>query len=455
MFSITTKHTLALFATIAAKIALALFLIVPAIAGATTVRMQFPQGTVDITLYDTTAPRTVANFLSYVNSSAYRNAFIHRSVPNFVIQGGGFTWNDASGSIAKIATTAAVANEFSTTRLNKRGTIAMARLGGSPDSATSQWFINLVDNPSLDTADGGFTVFGEVTAATLPIVDAIAALPLVNADADDSGTFATLPVVGTVANNTLAKANLVLSSNVSIVSGTTATNYQGMWWNAAESGWGMNITQHNTIIFAAMYTYDDAGLPTWYVIPNCPVTTNGCTGDMYKVTGGTSPAVAWNGSAKITTKVGTGTLTFASTTAGTFAFTINGVSGTKAITPQVFSSDTPAIDYSDMWWNPNESGWGISVTQQGSIIFAAWYAYDATGKAIWYVAPNCTVTGTTCTSRLYKVTGGESLNALWNGTNPAEDVGSLAFSFTTTSAATMTYTLNGVSSNRLIVRQAF
>lgn len=432
----------------------ALAMLSPCLSEATTVRMQFPQGAVDITLYDTAAPRTVANFLSYVNSSAYRNTFIHRSIPGFIIQGGGFIWNDTSGSISGIASLGTVANEFSSTRLNKRGTIAMARVGGAPDSATSQWFINLADNTNLDTVDGGFTVFGEVTAATMPVVDAIAALPTLNAD-DGSGNFLNLPYIGPIANNILAKSNLALASSVAVVAGTGATSYQGMWWNASESGWGMNITQHNSIIFTAIYTYDDTGQPTWYVIPNCPVVGAGCTGDMYKVTGGTSPAVAWNASAKVTTKVGTGTLAFSSKTAGTFSYTINGVSGSKAITPQVFASGTPTIDYSDMWWNPNESGWGMSLTQQGNTIFAAWYAYDATGKAIWYVAPNCLVTGTSCTSRLYRVTGGESLNAIWNGTNPADDVGSIAFSFTTTSAATMTYTLSGVSSNRLIARQAF
>ncbi len=451
MFSLQFKRALLV------RIAMVLALALPTLSHATIVRMQTNLGAIDITLYDAAAPRTVANFLAYVNSGAYRNSFVHRSDPGsvrpgvagFVIQGGGYIWSDLLSDAVAIATNAPVANEFSATRLNKRGTIAMARVGGSPNSATSQWFINLVDNGFLDGVDGGFTVFGEVSASSMAVVDAIAALPITNA----GPAFSQLPIVGTI-TNTIQKSNLVLSTNVIAV----PNNYQGMWWaGESESGWGMNLTQHGNQIFAAMYTYDDAGQPIWYVIPNCPVTTNSCVGDIFRVNGGTSPAVAWSEANKVVTKVGSSTLTFASTTAGTFAFTINNVSGTKAIMPQNFAVgvNPPAIDYSDMWWNANESGWGLSITQQFSIIFAAWYTYDATGKPIWYVVPNCPVIGTGCSGLLYQVTGGEALTAVWNGTNPAVSVGSVTLAFSNATTGTMNYTLNGVTANRAITRQPF
>ncbi len=430
------------------RLATLFVLALPAVGHATIVRMQTSLGAIDVNLYDASAPRTVTNFMAYVNSGAYRNSFVHRSVPGFVIQGGGFLWSDLAATVIGIPENAPVANEFSITRLNKRGTIAMAK-GATPDSATSQWFINLVDNSFLDTQNGGFTVFGEVSPRSMAVVDAIAALQRVNA----GDPFAELPIVGTITNNTLQKSNFVIFSAV-----VAAPNYQGMWWaGQSESGWGMNLTQHGNIIFAAMYTYDDAGQPTWYVIPNCPVATSACTGDIYKVNGGTSPAVAWNGANKVVTKVGTGTLTFASTSAATFAFTINNVSGTKAITPQVFGSGTtaPAIDYSDMWWNANESGWGMSITQQFGIIFSAWYTYDETGKPIWYVVANCPVIGTGCKGDLYQVTGGQALTAVWTGTNPATKVGEVTLAFSNATTGTMTYTLNGTTSNRAIVRQPY
>ena len=444
MFSI--RFNRALPAALGAMFILAL----PSVGHATTVSLATPQGNIDINLYDSAAPATVANFLNYVNSGKYNNSFIHRSVPGFVIQGGGYVWNDANGNMSSIATNAPIANEFSPTRSNRRGTIAMAKFSGEPNSATSQWFINLADNgATLDTSSGGFTVFGEVNTSSMAAVDAIARLPIANA----GGAFSELPLESAPTNGVIQKANLVIISTAAVV----ANKYQGLWWNANESGWGMSITQHGNMIFAALYTYDDAGLPTWYVIPNCPVSSSSCTGDVYKVTGGTSPAVTWNGSARNVTRVGSGTLTFSDTGTGAFTYNINNIAGSKSITQQVFATGTaaPAVDYTDLWWNANESGWGISLTQQFGTIFAAWYTYDATGKAIWYVVPNCPVSGTSCTGALYQVTGGESLTTAWNGTNAPTVVGSMTLAFTDAGSGTMSYSLNGVNASRVIVRQVY
>ncbi|MEO1523385.1 MAG: peptidylprolyl isomerase [Cyanobacteria bacterium J06633_2] len=140
-------------------------------------------GVTNVVLFDQDAPQTVQNFRNYVEDGDYENSIIHRSVPGFVVQGGGFT-STVISSIPPIPTDAPVVNEFSSERSNTRGTIAMAKLGGNPDSATSQWFFNLADNNdpndpnSLDNQNGGFTVFGEVLSeADLAVADAIADLP--------------------------------------------------------------------------------------------------------------------------------------------------------------------------------------------------------------------------------------------------------------------------------------
>ena len=426
-----------------------LLLAAPYAASATTVRLTTALGAIDLILYDTTAPRTVANFLAYVASDAYRNSFIHRSVPGFLIQGGGFVWDDATASVLGVASKGNLANEFSLARSNRRGTIAMAKLAGDPDSATSQWFINLADNgANLDFQNGGFTVFGEVSAASMAVVDAIAALPRVNA----GSPFDALPVVGAV-GGTIGKSNLVLVSKEVAIAG----NWQGLWWNASESGWGMSLTQHGDLIFVAIYTYDATGTPVWYVITNCPVTATGCTGDLYRVTGGTAPTVAWAGAGRIPVKVGTGTLTFVNADAGTFEFTIDDVPGAKAITRQVFATgfERPVVDYTDLWWNKNESGWGVSLTQQFGIIFAAWYAYDDAGNPVWYVATNCPATETGCTGTLYRVRGGAPLTAAWKGIAPPTPVGDVTFKFTDPANGTLSYTIDGVSASRTITRQVY
>ncbi len=435
--------------TLLVTAAAAFLLAAPLAAWATTVRLATTLGAIDILLYDQAAPRTVANFLAYVQGDAYRNSFIHRSVPNFVIQGGGFVWDDTSNTVRSVVSRGNLANEASIARSNRRGTIAMAKLGGDPDSATSQWFINLADNgASLDFQNGGYTVFGEVSAGSMAVVDAIGALPRVNA----GSPFDTLPVVGTV-GGAVSKGNLALVTSAVAVAG----NWQGLWWNASESGWGMSLTQHGDLIFVAVYTYDAAGAPVWYVISNCPVTATGCTGDIYRVQGGTAPTVAWAGAGRVLTKVGTGTLTFAGADAGTFDFTIDGVPGAKAITRQVFATgfNKPVVDYTDLWWNKNESGWGVSLTQQYGIIFAAWYAYDDAGNPEWYVATNCPATETGCTGTLYRVRGGAPLTAAWKAVAPPVPVGEVSFRFTDPANGTLSYTIDGVAASRTITRQVY
>lgn len=145
-----------------------------ATANATIVQVETVRGNFEINLYDNATPATVANFLDYVQNGAYTDSIFHRAVPGFIVQGGGFR-TDANSQVTDIPANAAVINE--PVYSNVRGTIAMAKLGNDPNSATNQWFINLADNASnLDAQNGGFTVFGEVTGSGMTVVDDIAAL---------------------------------------------------------------------------------------------------------------------------------------------------------------------------------------------------------------------------------------------------------------------------------------
>lgn len=131
----------------------------------TKVRIATPVGTIDLELYDADKPVTVKNFLSYVQSGRYANSFSHRLVPGFAFQSGGFYLSGSS--VSAVTTDAPITNEYSTGTIysNVKGTIAMAKVDKDPNSATSQWFLNLADNSAnLDTQNGGFTVFGHVIA---------------------------------------------------------------------------------------------------------------------------------------------------------------------------------------------------------------------------------------------------------------------------------------------------
>src|SRR6185503_1009915 len=140
----------------------------------TLVQFRTTAGDMDVELFDKDKPITVQNFIRYVKSGAYRNSFLHRCVPNFIVQGGGLRVNNPADTnffevYSTVPSFGAISNEFNVgPRIsNTYGTIAMAKLGTSPDSATSQWFFNLTNNgPNLDFQNGGFTVFGRVVRGT-------------------------------------------------------------------------------------------------------------------------------------------------------------------------------------------------------------------------------------------------------------------------------------------------
>ncbi len=136
----------------------------------TLAEFRTPLGNLQVELFDDAKPVTVRNFVRYVTAGSYTNLLIHRWVPGFVIQGGGFYVEGRTGTnvIEPVAVFGAITNEFGSgpPLSNTYGTLAMARVGGQTNSATSQWFFNLAHNASLDTVDGGFTVFGRVIGGT-------------------------------------------------------------------------------------------------------------------------------------------------------------------------------------------------------------------------------------------------------------------------------------------------
>lgn len=131
--------------------------------------------TVDVALYDGQTPANVANFLDYVKGDHYNGTFIHRSDEGFVIQGGGYV--STADGFEHIPTFDPVVNEPS--RSNVRGTIAFAKKGGQPDSATAEWFFSVGDNSAnLDFQNGGFSAFGEVLGDGMEVIDEINGLPV-------------------------------------------------------------------------------------------------------------------------------------------------------------------------------------------------------------------------------------------------------------------------------------
>ena len=192
-------------------------------ASATIVQFQTVLGDFEVNLFDKTTPQTVENFLAYVKADAYKNSIVHRLMPGAVVQGGGYRYE---GKLPLITVTQnkAVINE--PVYSNLRGTIAMAKLGSLPNSATNQWFINLSDLNAtdkthgyvLDTNNGGFSVFGQVMGNGMQVVDAIAALSRFN-----MGTgFETIPLrdysnSDAVANKPVTGDHFMLINNIVVL----------------------------------------------------------------------------------------------------------------------------------------------------------------------------------------------------------------------------------------------
>jgi cyclophilin family peptidyl-prolyl cis-trans isomerase len=201
-----------------------------------------------VQLFDSQAPITVANFLKYVNDHDYDNTIIHRSVSDFIIQGGGYT-----NQLASVVSYGAIQNEFSSSRSNLRGTIAMAKLGGDPNSATNQWFVNVADNSqNLDNQNGGFTVFGKVIGEGMSVVDTINSLKPYDLSITFGNVFTAIPLIN-YTPPTLYSSNLIGFTSVTVVptiewkggssSGTTKWDLAANWTpgTTVPNGAGVNL----------------------------------------------------------------------------------------------------------------------------------------------------------------------------------------------------------------------
>ncbi len=148
-------------------------LLVAASASAQTVKLQTSEGDIRIELNAEKAPKSVANFLQYVKAGHYNGVIFHRVIPSFMVQTGGY-----DAKLNQRPTKPPIPLEAGNGLSNLRGSIAMARTG-DPNSATSQFFINVVDNPYLDADPAnprsGYAVFGQVVEG-MDVVDAIRAV---------------------------------------------------------------------------------------------------------------------------------------------------------------------------------------------------------------------------------------------------------------------------------------
>jgi len=189
--------------------------------------------TLDIELFDDVTPLTVSNYLNYINSGKYDGSFVSRSVLNFIIQAGGYTFRpddpatnflhptDTLQELVPLENSSPVKNEYLLTSLtNVRGTVAMAKLSHDPNSASNEWFINLADNrANLDNQNDGFTVFGRIIDDGMDLADEVSNLPIQPFAGSILGAaFSALPV----ANYNLVVEPKIFQKNLIMITSATS-----------------------------------------------------------------------------------------------------------------------------------------------------------------------------------------------------------------------------------------
>ncbi|MEE9425371.1 MAG: hypothetical protein V3V18_10410 [Methylococcales bacterium] len=195
----------------------------------------------------------------------------------------------------------------------------------------------------------------------------------------------------------------------------------GLWWNPARSGHGIDVQYDGANLIMVWYTYNDDGTPTWYLASG-PLSGKTWTSSL--------DTFVWDGTKASPTSVGTATIDFKDETHADFSWVINGTSGTEPFEFLVTSSDQTLNDYTGIWFEPAKPGYGLSVSNQGNTEFSVLYFYDDQGQPVWALGVN---EGNTATYTLDQFTEGFCPNCELK-VPVTKTVGTLTREFTSQSA---------------------
>ncbi len=246
--------------------------------------------------------------------------------------------------------------------------------------------------------------------------------------------------------------------------GTTDWSVQGMWWGGpAESGWGVAIAQQADRLFSVIFGYDDAGEPTWWVIPEGRWDAG--LGSLYLAqvwTTRSAPFFDYDPIRFTASPFGYAHLDFGdSETEGQFRFmaTQPGPSVKKRIERQDYSGPGPAplAGLSGLWWGgESQDGWGVTIMQQPGGLFCVWLTYDESGAPTWFVMPSGAWNGLAWEGSLYRTTGSPFFGGPYDVSKFAlAEVGRASIGFSNSEMARFSYTLGERRGSMAISKQQF
>jgi hypothetical protein len=249
----------------------------------------------------------------------------------------------------------------------------------------------------------------------------------------------------------------------------SAENHTALYWKSDEAGWGLNLAHQGDVLFGTIFTYDAGREPMWLVMSDGRLSNGVYAGPLYRTTGPAFNAVPFTpiGPANVT-RVGDMEVRFDSQGA-TVTYDVNGVRITKSVTRQVFGaapatcvaktgSRAALANYQDLWWNPDESGWGINLIHQGATVFATLFTYGRDGRGLWLVmSSGVRQSDGSFSGDLYR-TRGSPFNAtpvIPLSPSDITRVGTMTLRFADGENGTLDYSIDGVSVHKSITRQVF
>lgn len=247
-------------------------------------------------------------------------------------------------------------------------------------------------------------------------------------------------------------------------------NRSAIYYAPANAGYGVAITHQDQILVAIWYSYDANGRPTWYTAAASRRDDGRYRGDYFFSTGRPLATIANAPASLTTTAQGVIEIDFDAEGQLDFAFTPNaGASQHRLLQPLPLAasplrctftsgSRAGASNYSDLWWNPNENGWGLSIQHQGNLLFIAWYTYANDQQPQWLTSVLQRQADGSFTGRLNRPASGTPYTTEPNGNVtafPVPEVGDVTLSFSNGETGTLGYSVDGVTQSKVIQRLVF